>query len=482
MNTLEIAYDHKNFATMAAEFTRKLSDYLARDCADGAPVYPMHNPAEQLQRWNDDIPAKGMGENAVGEIINRLMHDSIHLHNPRYIGHQVTAPLPLAALADLTGSLMNNAMAVYEMGPAITAIEHKLCRWVADLAGFPEGANGIMTSGGSLGNLTALLAARQRLQGDVWKNGSSGRKLAVMVSAQSHYCVKRAAQIMGLGEEGVIPLETDGLFKIRIDDLQSKYKQAREKGIEVFAVIANACSTATGTFDNLSEIGDFCNQNNVWFHVDGAHGFAAALSSEYKHLLNGIDKADSIVWDMHKMMLMPALATAVVFKKADDSFAAFRQQASYLFSGDANEEWYNVGQRTIECTKRMIALPPYLSLMAYGADFFGNYVSTMFNLAKEFAVMLEKSGFELPCPPQCNIVCFRLKGDNEAQLDTLHSKIRNEILASGKFYIVQTKVAGKLYLRVTIINPLTKKQHLQELINTVLELSAQHANAMQSAA
>lgn len=198
---------------------------------------------------------------------------------PRYVGHQVSAPLPQAALASLASALLNNGMAVYEMGPVATGMERAVLGWLASRLGLPASADGVLTSGGSVGNLTGLLAARNARAGfGIWKAGAqAGPPLAVLVSEEAHYSVRRAAQLMGLGEAGAVRVETDARYRLRPEALDAALAAATREGRRVFAVVASACSTATGAFDPLDQVADFCEPQGLWLHVDAAHGGSAAL-------------------------------------------------------------------------------------------------------------------------------------------------------------------------------------------------------------
>jgi L-2,4-diaminobutyrate decarboxylase len=466
------------------ETMKLLASYLQQANTGSIPVLPYADPDAMLQRWNLPIPASGKGMGEAFTLLKRTLADSNHLHHPRYMGHQVSAPLPLAAACDLFSALLNNGTAVYEMGQVETVMEAHLVRWIAGLAGFDAGrAGGLFTNGGSLGNLTALLAARQVMGkrkgiGDLWRDGYAARapRPAVLVSAQAHYSVLRAVQIMGLGEQGVVPVSTDSALRLDPSALAAAYERARLTGREPIAVVANACSTATGSYDPLERIAEFCVAKDLWLHVDGAHGFGATLAPQYAPLLEGIARADSLVWDLHKMLRMPALCTALVFRDKAHSYATFAQDASYLFQGTPEQEWYNLGQRTIECTKLMMALKAFVCLQVYGTQYFADYIAGRYALAHRFYAVLHASvDFECPLAPQANIVCFRHvpAGVPAAALDELQGAIRQRLIRSGKFYISQTRLPAGLYLRVTLISPLTQDSDLQALLEEIRSVAAE---------
>jgi L-2,4-diaminobutyrate decarboxylase len=366
-------------------------------------------------------------------------------------------------------------MAVYEMGPTATPAELAVVSWMAAQLGLPPTAGGCLTSGGSLGNLTALLAARQAHAGfDVWSAGvHGGAPLAVLCGAQAHYSVSRAVRIMGLGDQGAIAVDVDERYRVRPDALAAAYEHAESLGRRPIAVVASACSTGTGAFDPLPAIADFCASRGLWLHVDGAHGASAALSPRHRHLVAGIERADSITWDAHKMMAMPALLTGVLFRDGRRSYEAFAQEASYLFAagrGEGHAEWFNLGLRTLECTKRMMSTIVHASLTSYGVRTFRDYVERCFALGAELARHItDAPDFELTVPPDGNIVCWRYTppGRDPARLDELQAAVRRRVLERGRFYILQTRLPPGTVLRATLMNPLTEDQDLTEMLDEI---------------
>ncbi|XXF77502.1 aminotransferase class V-fold PLP-dependent enzyme [Myxococcaceae bacterium GXIMD 01537] len=465
------AYDAERFRQQAHSLVDQLADHLASATRGEPPVLPWAPPAENVARFPADFPEEPSGE--LPALMARVLAGSHRLHHPRYVGHQVSSPLPLAALGDFVSSLLNNGMAVYEMGPVSTAMEHSVLRWMADQLGLPAGAGGVLTSGGSAGNLTALLAARQAKAGyDAWNGGpNAGPPLTVLVPESAHYCLARATRIMGWGTGGVTPVPVDSHFRVRPDALEDALAAARAAGRRPVAVVASAGSTATGAVDPLDAVADFAERHGLWFHVDGAHGASMALSPTYRHQVKGIERADSVVWDAHKMMLMPALVTAVLFRDGARSFDAFSQEASYLFHGEDTRPWSDVGLRTLECTKEMMALKLYTCLKLLGTRLFADAVTESFTLARRFAALLEATDdFELALQPDCNIVCFRHTppGVPRDGLDALQARLRQRVVTGGDFYLVQTALPGRgVYLRTTLINPLTTEGDLVALLDAL---------------
>jgi L-2,4-diaminobutyrate decarboxylase len=476
MTSLREAFDPESFRAQAHRVVDLLADYMTR-ATRGAPmpVLPWVPPNEALAKWPAAFESSARAD--LDALLARLVRESNHLHHPRYVGHQVAVALPVAAICDFATSVLNNGMAIYETGPVSTMMERSLVRWLNRQLGLGEAADGIFTSGGSVGNLTAVLAARQTKAGfDVWEKGShAGPPLAVLASDQTHYSIKRSVQIMGWGAGGIAVVPTDARYRMRADALEDAARAAERGGRKVIAVVASAGSTATGAYDPLEPVADFCARRGLWMHVDGAHGAIAALTPKYRALVRGIERADSVVFDAHKMMMMPSLVTAVLFREGKRSYDAFAQEASYLFAGSARreDEWFNGSMRTLECTKRMMGVKLYVALSIFGVDLFAEYARTTFELAARFgAAITSASDFELATVPEGNIVCFRYVPKGASDVDALQARVRQHVVESGAFYLVQTRLRDGLYLRVTLMNPFTTDADLAALLEAVRAAAA----------
>lgn len=463
---LQKAYDPDTFREVGKQLVDELSEYLKETLSGSGQVLNYQDPQEQLDLWK-----KALSGDTPGLETGNILKHITRVHHPRYMGHQVAPPLPVASLMALLGGFLNNGMAVYEMGMAPTAMERVVTDWLCHKLGYGTSSRGILTSGGTLANLTALLSARRNTAlEDVWNQGYSGG-LAILVSEAAHYCVDRAARIMGLGEDGVLKVPVLEDFSMDTSKLPGIYQAARQKGLTPFALVGSAPCTATGSYDNLEALADFAGENNLWFHVDGAHGGPAVLSEKYKFLVEGIQRADSVVIDGHKMMGMPVITTALLFSDGATSYNTFSQEAEYLLADTVEEDWSNGAKRTFECTKLTSSLSWYAVLTHYGETIFEEYLDRQYDLARTFADLIrERAHWEVACEPQSNILCFRWVplGMPSARLDKINENIRKKALEEGRFYIVQTRLKGTIYLRTSLMNPFTDKDHLSELL-TYLE-------------
>ncbi len=463
---LRKVYSAEEFRKNGHELIDQLSDHL--EAAINEPnkkVIKWKEPDDEYDFWKEYNP-----NNSFAAFNQEVIKRCVHLHNPKYMGHQISPSAPITALSSLLNALLNNGMGVYEMGMAPTAMERVVCKEICEVIGYGKSSDGFLTSGGTLANLTALLCARNKIvKTNVWEEGNTS-KLAIMVSEEAHYCIDRAARIMGLGAKGIIKIPVDSNYAIRTDLLESYFDQANEKGLEVFAVIGSAPSTATGVYDDLEEMANFAIKKKIWFHIDGAHGGAAIFSSKYKRLLKGIEKANSVAIDGHKMMMMPSITTALLFKDGQDTHHTFRQKADYLLQESVEEDWYNLAKRTFECTKYMMSLHWYILMRFYGRKVFDNFVTTLYDLGREMRdLILTDSFFELAVEPVCNIVCFRVVGVTTSKdtLNKLNTDIRQSLLEDGSYYIVKTSLGNTTYLRCTLMNPFTTKEDIQGLLNLI---------------
>jgi L-2,4-diaminobutyrate decarboxylase len=472
-------YDPELFRRQGHQVVEALAAYLESAQAGQLPVLPLCAPIELSKQYQDPLPLDSADdpEAEIARCLAQILGQSIHLHHPGYMGHQLPAVLPVAALADLISSLLNNSAAVHEMAQAGTQIERQVIRWLCASVGWSQDSDGVLTSGGSLGNLTALLAARNHAtQGAAWRQGLyAGPPLALLVSDQAHYSVARTAGVLGLGEDSIVTIPTDHCFRLDVSALDRLYRQTVEQGKKVVAIVGSAGTTATGSFDPLREIGEFCREKSVWFHIDGSHGASALFSEKYRSLTDGIELASSLVWDMHKMLFIPSLVTAVLFPQRRYNYEAFSQEASYLFARSPEEADFDLALRTLECTKRTMGIKLWLALRVHGAEAIGELVARTFDLAREFAALLKaQPDFEMAAEPASNILCFRHippgirnTGNEPERLDAHQLEVRQRVVASGRYFLVQTVLRNKIYLRTTLMNPRTKVEDLKGLIEAI---------------
>ncbi len=469
---LNKAYDPEIFRQQGHRLVDMLADYLqeVHSSPSQMKVLDWVPPEELLKKWQKDFDSAPHLE--LSELFAKLIEETIHLHHPKYLGHQTSNILPAAGLAAFAGGFLDPGMGIYEQGTSGVVFERLLIQKLAARMGMTAQADGFFTSGGTLGNLTALLCARQvMIDQDVWQKGYEGKKYGFLVSAEAHYSVARAVQVMGMGSEGVVPVPVNENYQLDAECLEECYQKASDGGIQIIGAVASACSTAVGAYDPIDRLADFCGEKKLWLHVDAAHGGCVVFSQKYRHLLRGIERADSVILDFHKMLMTPSLVTALVFGQGSHSYQTFAQKASYMWEEEEGQEWYNLAKRTFELTKTSMSIRIYAMLRTYGEKVFEENVDALYDLAKIFSEMISANEyFQLAVPfPESNILCFRYfrKGLKEEELDEINLRIRESMVREGEFFIVQTRVDGRLFLRTSLMNPFTTEEELRNLLQKI---------------
>jgi L-2,4-diaminobutyrate decarboxylase len=458
-------------AAAVATAVAALEPHLDRAAAGDGPVLRRPPVAEvadrlELERW---IADGGMDVDALSGWLEQYLAVGTRLQHPNSLAHQVAVPDVPAMVADLVHGAINNPMAIYDMGAAATTIELAITAWMTRQAGLPTGAGGVLTHGGSLANLTALLAARAAHAPDAWTAGAP-HDLALLCTPSAHYSITRAAGILGIGTDAIVPLPVDELDRIDPARLDEALAQARAAGRRPFALVTAACATSTGLFDDLTAAADFAQAHGLWLHVDGAHGASALLSPEHRHRLAGIERADSIIWDAHKLLRVSGLCAAVLVRDTTALDRAFRQQASYLFyDHEAEDEpGPDLITRAVECTKTELGTKLFLELAARGERGLGADVADRFAVARDaYELLREQPGFSVPYEPETNIVCFRVPGDDAHQV-----ALREALLADGDVHLSSAEIAGRRHLRLVVTAPATTRATLEHTIARVVAASS----------
>lgn len=474
------AYDPQLIRSAGEKLAELLADHLQSVQASGSSVLNWSDPRElvgEALRSVQSVPDADQLVPRFAELVQLALSRGTNLHDPRYVGHQVPASVPIAGLFDAIGSVTNQPMAIYEMGPWATAVELAM---VEKLAGYLGWAGtdyaGIVTHGASLANMTALLVARNVALGESWESGipPGGPSPKVIVHAEAHYCIARSAGILGLGTNNVVKAALDDRRRMDPQKLDATISSLKMAGHPIVAVAACACATPVGAFDPLNEIADVCAKHSVWLHVDAAHGGAALLSKKHRHLVSGLERADSLTWDAHKMLFVPALCAFLFYKNKRHSYEAFRQNAPYLFDPSApGLAEFDSGLRTVECTKRAAAFGLWGVWSLFGPQLFADMVDVTFDLGRIFYEKLKAADDFAPLhEPECNIVVFRhvpaaLKNASPEKVGEFQWQLRRAVIESGEFYLVPTAHNGVAALRCTLINPLTTPEHLDLLLDTL---------------
>jgi len=456
-------------ADVAAAFSRLAVEYLADTRTGNGRVSTASSPSDLAARFAEPLPAEGRPlDEVLARLRNDVLPDGNRLTHPRSMGHQVSAPLPVAVWTEALTAALNQSAAVWEMSPVGTMLETQVVRWMCDLAGFGPEAGGTFTSGGTEATFAGLLAARQAASPDAWRRGVGADPPVVVSGEHAHYGVARAVGELGIGTDNAVVVPSRD-FRMDVRALTETLEALRAGGRQVMAVVATAGTTPTGSFDDIDAIGRICDERGLWLHVDGAHGASALLSPRHRARLAGIHRARSMAWDPHKMMLMPLTASVVLVKDERDLGAAFSQQAPYLFHGRAGERNWDQGLRSFTCSRRVDALKVWVAIQRYGASGLGALYDHLCGTARALHdAVLARPSFEALHEPESNILCFRYVGDRslaEDRLDALNLEARTVYNREGDGWITSTVLGGRRVLRATMMNPRTTARDLERVLD-----------------
>jgi L-2,4-diaminobutyrate decarboxylase len=475
-DALLAAIEDDTGAAAAGALTRLAVEYFAATRGGEGPVSTALRPEELAARFDEPLPAAGRPlDEVVARIEADILPDCNRLCHPRSLGHQVSAPLPAAVWSEALISALNQSGAVWEMSPVGTVIEARVVGWLCELAGLGPLAGGTFTSGGTEATFSALLAARSAAIPDVWRRGVGTADLAIVCGEHAHYAIARAAGEMGLGTDSLV-LVPSRAYRLDVTELEQALLRLRREGRTVMAVVATAGSTATGAFDDLEAVGRLCEQHGLWLHVDAAHGGSALFSTRHRRRLAGIERAHSIAWDPHKMMLMPLSASMVLVRDERTLAAAFSQQAPYLFHRDAAGRTWDQGVRSFQCSRRLDAVKVWIALQRYGAGGIGALYDRLCSTARTlYELTAARSDFEPLHEPEANILCFRYVGDGKLpddRCDDLNRELRKLFNQAGSGWITATVLTGRSVLRTTVMNPRTTVRDLSAVLDSLAEIGS----------
>ena len=461
---------------IAAKFVAIAADYFEQTRRRDDRVSTSSSPSQLARRFDEPLPREAHDVDVVIERLRtQVIPDANHLWHPRYVGHQIAGPLPTAVWTEPVTAALNQSVAVFEMSPVGTVLEHQVISWLCALVGFPSESGGTLTSGGTEATFTGLLAARAAALPDAWTNGVGADPPVLLCGEHAHYAVTRAGAQLGIGMRNVLAVRSRD-YKLDPEALADRIAEFARDGRRVMAVVATAGSTATGSFDDLDAVASVCDEHGIWLHVDAAHGGSALLSNTHRERLRGIERVRSLAWDPHKMMLLPSQAGTLLVRDARELESAFSQRAPYLFADAHAERSWDQGPRSFMCSRRADVLKLWVALQRYGADALGELYDYFCALARfMFEEIAERADFVALHEPEGNILCFRYVGRgglSNVTLDEVNRELRERYNQSGEGWITATNLDGRRVLRVTLMNPRTTTDDIRDILDGLARVGA----------
>jgi glutamate/tyrosine decarboxylase-like PLP-dependent enzyme len=425
---------------------------------DRLPTAPAFVTTTDKGRGILDAPISEEGR-PIGEVLGRLADcvDRPGL-NPASGGHLGYIPgggLYTSALGDYLADVTNRYAGVFFSSPGAVYLEHQVLRWMMDLVGYPATAGGTSTSGGSIANLTALMAARE-------VTGLRAREVeraVVYLSTQTHHCVAKALRMIGLGECVSRQVPLDAHYRMRPDALREMVAADRAAGLRPWLLVASAGSTDVGAVDPLAALGEIAGQEGLWYHVDAAYGGFFLLTEAGRAIMAGIDRADSVVMDPHKTLFLPYGSGVVLTKDQGALLKAFRSEAPYLQDTRASTEEQSPADLSPELTRPFRGLRVWLPLMVHGVAPFRAALEEKLLLARYFRERVEGLGFLVGPEPDLSVVTYRWNppGTSEEAADRINARIVELVREDGRVYISSTMLDGRHTLRFAAV---THRTHL----------------------
>jgi aromatic-L-amino-acid decarboxylase len=433
-----------------------------------------------------DIPGDPMPlDDLVDHLREVVLERSMYPGHPRFYAYITGAGTVPGAAADLLAAGLNANLGGWRLSPAATEIEHHLTRWFARQFGLPEGAGGLIVSGGAMAGFIGLKLARDRKAGwDVRAEGiRGGPPLVIYGSEEVHHVNARAADMMGLGRDAVRHLPVDEDYRFRVDALREAIEEDLAAGRKPIAVVGSAGTVATGAIDPLDEIAEVCAEHDLWFHVDGAYGGPGVLAEELRPLYRGIERADSIAFDPHKWLYTPHSGGCILVRDFEDLPRSFsiQEYAAYTYE---DKEATGSGVDGIDLgpqfSRGFWALKVWVSLLAHGRDAYARRIAHDVALARYLAEQAEaRPEFEVMAPTTLSIACFRYVPPDlpegpgrEEYLNQLNERLMTELQMSGRVFPSNAVLRGTFALRACIVNFRTEAEDMDALLDVAAELGA----------
>jgi L-2,4-diaminobutyrate decarboxylase len=475
------AFSAATFDASAEIAIGKIGELLCRKKVEGVTL---EEPEELMAEARGLVVAHN-GHSAAfdperfAKIIDLYIRTSIKVGSTGYMARQFSSVFPIAAVFDMVTAISPQPASFYEAGQLANIADKIIAEEFARRIGWdPDTCDMITTSGGSLANLTAILAARNdRLYGS-WKTGVTRRSNAIptiAVSADIHYSVSRVLGIIGIGQDNILRLPLNDRRQICVRSAMDAIQDARAAGQDIFCLVASAGSTSIGAIDPLEQLADLAQAQGIWLHIDASHCGAYLISERLKSRLDGLERADSFCIDGHKTLFVPALCTLLFYRDRSKARGAFAQEASYVFDHHENSMTrFESGAKNFECTKRPAILNLWLIWAVFGPHVIAQKLEYLVDLTREaYSYLLRQPDFETVHEPEANILCFeyRPEGFDLTRISALQLALRDAIRDGGRFFVSKVEIDGRNVLRIVLMNHEIDMSHVAALVSEIRRMA-----------
>ena len=457
----------------AEEFRKHLhevADWIAdyRENIGKYRISPDAKPGAIAAALPKEPPENGEPLAGIFADVDRLIVPGVvHWAHPQFLGYFGCTTTGPGILAEMIAAALNINAMTWRTSPVATELETVVLDWLRQWLALPEEFGGVVYDTASIGSMHALAVAREEAGISVRTQGLSGRTelpiFRVYVSDQAHSSIEKAAIALGLGEHNVRKIPSDNAFRMNVAALREAVAADLRKEFKPLAVVATVGTTSTASVDPVREIAAVCAEHQMWLHIDAAYGGGLALLPECNWVTDGFDLADSIVINPHKMLFVPFDFSVLYVREVERLRRVFTLVPEYL-RGDAAGAEINYMDYGVQLGRRFRALKAWMVWRAFGREGLAARIREHLRLAQLFATWVKQDGrFELSAPVVMGVVCFRWKGENDADSDRRNAKIVETINATGESYLMQTKLRGRTVMRVGFGNLLTTEEHTRRV-------------------
>ncbi|MCJ7582283.1 MAG: aspartate aminotransferase family protein [Candidatus Aminicenantes bacterium] len=431
----------------------------------------LHLPPEVLRQKIDlSLPEEGCSQDELYAIIEQYLSFSVRTGHRQFFNQLWSGFSFPGLLGELFSSLTNTSMYTYEVAPVATLMETECVHKMGAICGF-KNPEGLLLSGGSNGNLQAMMIARNQALPNLKKKGfPDSMRLTAFISEESHYSYEKNANILGIGTENVRKIKTNNRGEMIPSELALAIDKSLQQGEHPFFVGATAGTVIQGAFDPFEEIAAIAQQNNVWFHVDGSFGGSILLSPKHRFLIKGLENADSFIWNAHKLMGLPIICS--VFLVREKGYLIETNSVSgtdYIFHDEVYGN-YDLGSISLQCGRKVDSLKLWLAWKYYGDKGYAQRIDHLFELAEHAEkIVSENPALELMVPRSSLNICFRYLPSLQNDLNLFNLKLREELARSGKSMVNYAYLGKNLVIRLVITNPELKTEDIDLFFSNLME-------------
>jgi aromatic-L-amino-acid/L-tryptophan decarboxylase len=434
-------------------------------------------PAAVRSRFTQPLPIEPEGpEGTYRDFLQHVLPHPMGNIHPRFWGWVIGSGTPFGMLADMLAAGMNPNVGGGDH--VANLVELQVLDWCKEMLGYPAEASGLLVSGGSMANLIGLTVARNtQAEFDLRTHGlqASKRKMVLYGSQEMHSSIQKAVQLLGLGGDALRHIPVNPAFQIDVRALETAISNDRAAGHQPFCIVGNAGTVNTGACDDLNTLADICRRERLWFHVDGAFGALAALSPGLRPLVAGMERADSLAFDLHKWMYMPYEVGCILVRRADNHWRTFSLTPAYLSHASrglaAGSVWFS--DYGVQLSRGFRALKVWMSLKEHGVEKYGRLIQQNVDQAKYLASLADAApDLQLLAPVPLNIVCFRFVADgwDDTALNDLNQELLIRVHESGIAVPSYTTIGGAYALRVAITNHRSRREDFDIFVREVRRL------------